>query len=434
VKLPNGGDISLALGADYRVEAGSATPDPLTATGDTTGNAFAPTAGSYNVVEGYGELSVVPVSGLTGLEWLELNLAARGFRYNSFGSGATWKAGGLYKPVDAIALRGTYSTAFRAPSVAELYQGAADDFPTATDPCDTDLDGDGVSDGPIQDPVAARRCMEQGVPNNAVYGTSQQRSVVGGNPALEAETAKVFTTGIVVEPVKGLSLTLDYFRIQIDNAIQSLGAQVILANCYTRDQDAACDQVHRDAQRNGAIDFIDDPLSNVGGNATDGIDFALAYEHKSGGAGHFHHQFEGQWLHSYTLDNTLQKLQGVGFYDLGVYPKWKANFSSTWEKSGVDAGINVRYIHGFKECMDDDCNTPENLEMYSRDVDFNITGDLFVGYTSKNKVGTTRFTVGVNNITDQRPPLIYVGFAGDSDASTYDYMGRYLYARMSQLF
>ena len=64
----------------------------------------------------------------------------------------------------------------------------------------------------------------------------------------------------------------------------------------------------------------------------------------------------------------------------------------------------------------------------------NVTGDLYGGYTSKNKLGTTRFTVGVNNITDQRPPLIYVGFAGDSDASTYDYMGRYFYARMSQLF
>ena len=281
-----------------------------------------------------------------------------------------------------------------------------------------------------------RRCAQQGVPNNAVFGTAQQRAVVGGNPDLDAETAKVFTAGIVIEPpaVKGLSFTLDYFNIKISNAIQALGAQVILANCYTRDQDDACNQIHRDPQLAGAIDFVDDPVSNVGGTTTDGVDFALAYDHKQGGAGHFHHQFEGQILHKYTLDNTIQLLQGVGYYDLGVYPRLKANFSTTWDLKPIDAGINVRYIGGYKECQDNDCNTPENLEMYSRTVDLNVTGDLFVGYTQKSKVGTTRFTVGVNNITDHKPSLIYIGFAGDSDASTYDYMGRYVYARLSQLF
>lgn len=434
-KLPNGGDIGLAFGADYRQESGGATPDPLTATGDTTGNAFAPTDGSYNVVEGFGELSLVPVSGLTGAEWVELNLAARGFKYNTFGSGVTWKAGGLFKTFGGIALRGTYSTAFRAPSVAELYQGKADSYPSAVDPCDTDVDGDGTSDGPLADPVAARRCAEQGVPNNAVFGTAQQRSIVGGNDQLQAETAKVLTTGIVFEPpaVKGLSFTFDYFKVDIQKAIQSLGAQVILANCYTRDQDDACAKVTRDPTLNYAIDAIDDPISNVGGTSTDGLDFAVSFDHKSG-AGQFRHQFEGQYLRSITVDNTIQVLQGVGFYDLGAYPKHKANFSTTWTKSGIDAGVNVRYIGDFKECIDNDCNTPENLAMYSRRVNNSITADAFTGFTSKSKIGTTRFTVGVNNIADQRPPLIYIGFAGDSDAATYDYMGRFFYARLSQLF
>jgi outer membrane receptor protein involved in Fe transport len=435
-KLPNGGDISLALGADYRQEAGGSTPDPLTATGDTTGNAYAPTYGKYNVAEGYGELSVVPVSGLTGLDWLEIDLAARGFRYNTFGSGLTYKGGALLKTFGGFAVRGTYSTAFRAPSVAELYSGRADNFPASTDPCDTDTDGDGVSDGPIQDPVTAKRCMQQGVPANAVFGTSQQRTVEGGNPALKAETAKVFTGGIVFEPpaLKGLSITLDYFRVDIQKAIQSLGAQIILANCYTRDQDDACNAIHRDPQKQGAIDFIEDPLSNVGGTTTDGIDFAVAHD-ISTSAGRFHQQFEGQYLHKYTLDNTFQLLQGVGYYDLGVYPKIKANFSTSWASKHFDAGAILRYIGGYKECMDNDCNNPDNLAMgYERSVSQYFIASLFGGYTTKTGAGTTRFTLGVNNILDQRPPLIYIGFAGDSDASTYDYMGRYVYARMSQLF
>lgn len=428
VKLPNGGDISLAIGGDYRAESGGFTPDPLTATGDTTGNAQAPTGGSYNAFEAFGELSVVPVSGTKLVEWSELSLAARAFRYDTFGSGATWKAGGLVKTTTGIAARGTYSTAFRAPSVGELYQGSADDFPSAQDPCDT-------SDGPIANPVTARRCAEQGVPDDATLLTRQQRAQVGGNPDLTAETAKVLTAGIVIEPpqVKGLSLTVDYFRIRIEKAIQALGGQVVLANCYNRDIQEACDAIHRDPLLH-SIDFIEDPYLNVGGTKTDGIDFALAYGYQNS-AGKFRHQLEGQYLHAYELDNgTGKPLRGVGFYDLGVYPKLKANFSTSWERGGINAGINLRYVGGFKECAENDCNTDENLATASRDVDANITGDVFLGYQVKTSAGTSRLTVGVNNVTDSKPPLIYVGFAGDSDASTYDYMGRYFYARLSQLF
>ena len=427
-KLPNGGDISLAIGGDYRREEGGFTPDPLTSTGDTTGNAQAPTGGSYDVFEGFGELSIVPVSGKKFAEWTEISLAARAFKYSTFGSGVTWKAGGLFKTIGGFAVRGTYSTAFRAPSVGELYAGKADDFPAAVDPCDT-------SDGPLTDPVAIRRCGEQMAPTDAEFGTSQQRAVIGGNDKLEAETAKVFTAGIVFEPppVKGLSLTLDYFNIKIDDAIQALGAQVVLANCYSRDIQEDCDKIHRDPQLNYAIDFVEDSLINVGGTRTDGLDFAIAYDHKTPGSNHFRHQLEGQYLRSVELDNTFQVLQGVGYYDLGVYPKWKANYSTVWDRKGVNAGFNVRYIGGFKECPDNDCNTPENRPM-ARDVDLNITGDVFGGYTVKTAAGVTRLTVGVNNVTDQKPSLIYIGFAGDSDASTYDFMGRYFYARLSQLF
>jgi outer membrane receptor protein involved in Fe transport len=117
-----------------------------------------------------------------------------------------------------------------------------------------------------------------------------------------------------------------------------------------------------------------------------------------------------------------------------VYPKLKANLSSLWQGKGMDAGFNVRFIGGFKECFADDCNDAENLAMYSRDVAVNVTGDVFAGYTVKSRAGTTRYTVGVNNVTNQKPPLIYVGFQGDSDAATYDYMGRFLYMRLSQTF
>ncbi|TMQ20116.1 MAG: TonB-dependent receptor [Deltaproteobacteria bacterium] len=427
--LPNDGDLSLAIGGDVRKEAGGNTPDPLTATGDTTGNASTPTAGSYNAVEAFGELSLVPVSGKQFAEWVEINLAARAFRYNNFGSGVTWKTGALFRTVGGVAFRGTYSTAFRAPSVIELYQGRADTFPTTADPCDTKPRGTTI----MLDPDVAAQCSAQGVPATAAFGSIQQRAVVGGNPSLKAETAKVLTAGIVLEPpaVKGLSFTADYWRINITHAIQALGATVILANCYNHGIQSYCDQIHRNPALGYAIDFIDNPIANVGGAATSGVDFALAYDHSFGAAGRLREQLEWQNLFKYNVDNTVQILHGLSRYDLGARPKNKANFSTVWQHpSGLGTGFNIRFVGTFKECDQNNCNGGAP----SRDVARWYKADVFAMYGLKTRAGTTTLTVGVNNVMNQNPPLIYIGIQGDSDAATYDYMGRFIYARMSQMF
>src|SRR6185436_6078498 len=101
-------------------------------------------------------------------------------------NGATFKAGGLFRSKVGAAIRGTVSTAFRAPSVGELFQGRSDDFPEVEDPCDTEPPS---SDMPITlEPQVAAECMKEGVPVNASYGTGQQRASIGGNPDLEPET------------------------------------------------------------------------------------------------------------------------------------------------------------------------------------------------------------------------------------------------------
>lgn len=427
--LPNNGDLSLAVGGDVRKESGGTTPDPLTATGDTTGNAQAPTSGSYDVVEGFSELSLVPVSGKDLVDWLELDLAARGFRYNTFGSGVTWKAGLLFRTIGGFSVRGTYSTAFRAPSVIELYQGKADSFPATADPCDTKPRGTTITLAPM----VAAECAAEGVPASAAFGTAQQRAQIGGNPDLEAETAKVLTAGVVFEPpqVKGLSFTADYWKIDIDNAIQALGATVILASCYNHGLTAFCGQIHRNPLLGYAIDYIDNPVQNVGGTATSGIDFAAQYEHKFDVLGRFREFAEAQYLLKYNLDNVSQVLHGLGRYDLGARPRVKANFASMWQHpSGIGAGFNVRYVGPFKECDQNNCNGGA----LSRDVAKWYKADVYASYAVKSTAGTTTVALGVNNVLDRNPPTIYIGFQADSDAPTYDYMGRFIYARLTQQF
>jgi iron complex outermembrane recepter protein len=441
-ETPWGGNIALAVGADYRQEGGGFTPDPLTATGDTTGNASRPTDGTSAVKEGFAELSAVPIVGDGPVKWLEVNLAARAFDYDSFGTGATWKAGGLFRTVAGLAVRGTYSTAFRAPSVAALYNGLSDGFPQVKDPCDTTPPGRPAGSPPIVlEPIAAAKCAAQGVPTNAAFKTSQQRAIQGGNPNLSEETAKVFTAGLVFEPpfAKGLAFTLDYFNIDIKKAIQPLGASVILANCYNRGLDDFCALVRRDPNQGYRIDFIDDAIKNVGGNATSGIDFAVAYDHTFP-FGRLRTSLEGSYLNEFQIDLAQEKLfSAKGVYDFGVYPALKGNFSTTWVKDGVNAGFNVRYIAGYDECVDNDCNSlkaeedPMVRATNTRSVAANITTDLFAGYTMKSRAGVTALSVGVNNVLDQQPSLIYEGFYADSDPD-YDFMGRFVYARMSQQF
>ena len=90
----------------------------------------------------------------------------------------------------------------------------------------------------------------------------------------------------------------------------------------------------------------------------------------------------------------------------------------------------MRFIGTFKECDLNNCNGGA----ISRDVPRWYKADLYASYAMKTVAGTTTLTVGVNNLLDRAPALIYIGFQGDSDAATYDYMGRFVYARMSQQF
>ena len=439
VDLPNHGDISLAVGGDYRFEKGGQQPDPLTSTGDTTGNASAPTLGSYNTWEGFGELSIVPISGGDAVKWVEVNAAGRAYSYNTFGSGATGKVTGLVRTAGGIALRGTYGNAFRAPNIAELFSGQGDSFPLLEDPCDTKPPSKNT--GKTLDPKTAAQCMAQGVPAGSTFGTSQQRSKVGGNPNLQPEKGTVGTAGIVYEPLRGLDFTLDYWHINIDQAITTLLPQTILAQCYQGGVKSFCDQIQRDPVTHG-ISHLVDTIQNVGGIATSGLDMSAAYQYRNN-AGTFRHAVEGTYLFKYNLDTGVLKdpsdpmsgeqiLHGRNFYDLGVNPNLKFNIFTSWSHpSGVGAGVNIRFVNSFQECENNDCNDSTNGR---RNVSSYATGDLYLAYGLKSSQGTTSITLGMNNVANVTPPTIYNGPALNADESAYDFMGRQFYIRLGQLF
>ena len=128
----------------------------------------------------------------------------------------------------SLKLRGTAGTVFRAPTISELFGGVVDSFPTYSDPC--------VTTGSEALPPG---CAQEGVQTD-----NQVRAAVGGNPDLEPETGNTYTAGLVWTPQwgdHGLTATVDWWKIKLDDAISSLGVQYTLDDCYNDlDQAGLC--------------------------------------------------------------------------------------------------------------------------------------------------------------------------------------------------
>ncbi|HVE86765.1 MAG TPA: TonB-dependent receptor [Myxococcales bacterium] len=446
---PNAHMSGFALGYEFRKEAGSNIPDPLTAKGDTTGNSSQATGGSFSVNEGYLELSV-PVlgqlgEGAQGKDLLELQLAARFVNYSTFGSNLSYKAGVRISPIQDITLRGTYSTAFRAPAIAELYSGQFDDFPTASDPCSAAVEGDVRTQG---NPLDAA-CDAAGVPDDLYDDRSQILTHEGGNPELRPETANIFTVGLVVEPrfLKDFSVTFDYYDINVANSITTIGVPLILQGCYPTQANQApqyCDMIKRDPTSK-LIGTILNPLTNVGGDHTSGLDIGARFEPETP-AGRFLFDVDGAYTALFdTLLAGNKLVHGKGNYDLGVHPDWVGSAGITWALDPIRAGVRARFVGPYVECSASDgsdqggscyvdptdatavANPARTVQPYTQ-VDANVA------WTLNSGLGTSTIAAGVNNIFNVEPAKVWNGFTANSDPSAYDYMGRYFYARVSHKF
>jgi outer membrane receptor protein involved in Fe transport len=379
------------------------------------------------------------LSGVSGAQNLEATAAARVFRYTTFGSDFTYKFGARWTPVRDFTLRGTYSTAFRAPGVLDLFRGPSDSFPLLKDPCR------GVNAGGGTPPP---NCVTQGVANNNDT-SAQLRTQLGGDAGLQPETARIFTAGLVLEPVmiRNFSVTLDYYNIRVYRSITPIGADVILNGCYpvagvTPNTDY-CNLVIRDPST-GVIQTIINRTTNVGSDKTDGLDLSVRYAYPSD-YGRFGFIFDGTWLHKFdrTLgDGTI--IRGRGTYDLGtgqlggVYPAFKFNAGVSWQLAGLGVGVNTKFIGAFHECSDPSGDFSGGgvcfAQSFRRLVPAYNTYDVNVSYSLRTPAGRSTLAAGLNNVFDHKPEVIYNGFTAATDPTAYDMVGRFGYVRLAHTF
>ncbi|GAA0903336.1 TonB-dependent receptor [Rothia nasimurium] len=417
-----GGTVSIATGYEHRKEQGSFTPDANDAAGLTSNNASSPTSGGYIVNEGYVELDVPLLRDLPFAKELGVNVASRYSHYSNFGSTTNSKYSFRYRPFEDLFIRGTYAQGFRAPSIADLYQGSAQSFDTYLDPCDAVFGA--ASAKPLCAaqgvPANYRQADATGVPiTNAAGAPTTQPFTQQGNPNVKPETSITRTAGFVYSPhfVPGLDFTLDYYKIEVNNAITSQGAAGILNYCYIQNLPQFCQFITRDAA--GTVTNVIESPANVGKIQTQGYDFGVHYRLPETSIGTFSIASDSTYLKQY--DETAGP--GAAVRHLAGYVvnqavatssvqgefRVRSNLTLSWEKGAFGASWTMRYFSRLKDtCVDDfECSNPSEINNDSGNagvinrgsVTFN---DAQVHYTAPWK-GT--FTVGVNNLFNRKGPF-----------------------------
>ncbi len=414
------GSVGVAAGFEFREDRGWLNPDALLTAGAALGNAQDPIDGSVDATEIYGEVHLPVISGVRGIEELNVDLAVRFSDYDLFGSDTNYKTGVNWQVSPALKVRGTYSTAFRAPSIPELFSGVREaQLPTA-DPC---------SDWAAMDPASTiyLNCQAAGVPANYVQFGSVVITDIGGNPALKPEDAETFTVGVVFEPgfVPGLALTIDYFDIDIDNAINQTGGSSKLNICYTSQglSHPFCGPEHHTRNSlTGDIDFLSAQSANTGNEVMSGIDFGASYDFDIG-AVQQRVQLKATHLQEYEIvafdgDTPIVRDGGVGCC-VGGYPKWRANGSWTASTDKWSVGYNMQMIGSATDWN----GAPGAI---GTEIDAVFYHNLQGSYRLNDSVD---LRIGIDNVLDEDAPYVRSWTDGNTDTMTYSLLGRFIYAR-----
>jgi len=375
-------------------------------------------SGTRHTYAAYGELNV-PI-----IKSLDVTVSARYDKYSDFGNSTNPKVSFRFQPVDSVLFRGSYSTGFRAPSLYEVNsaQSITNTGNTYNDPVNC------PGGKPIPGKVASDVCKQQ------------FQAQLGGNTNLQPEKSKNATIGVVVEPIKDLSLGLDVWAISLRNTIGSLSQDFIFANpakyaaLYHRNPAGDLSVDGSQCPNPATCGYIDDRTQNLGGTITNGIDLSLNYRLRAGSFGNFALASNATWIHKYQFQNEAG---GTWNQNIGVYApegsgpvfRWQNTTNLVWNKDQLSAGLTAHYKTGYIDQVNENVTTqPAGYRVPSY-----TTFDTYVGWNQKKGLGVT---FGVRNLFDRDPPLSFQSstFQAGYDPRYYDAIGRTYYVRGTYTF
>jgi len=432
--LPSGA-VSSAFGVFWQEQSFEFLPDSILASGDVAGfNAQDEIIGRVANTDLFAELYFPLVKDLPGVQNLGLTVGYRWSDHSNSGENDSYKAELDWTVVDSVRVRGSYQRAVRAPNIGELFSPQQEDNPEVTDPCNFNSS---VRTGP--DAAAARAlCLAQGVPAGIIDSytqtTDQIDALAGGNPDLGEETADTYTVGFVWRPefADRLSMSLDYYNIEISDVIASIDPAIVAGRCFNADganpnfeqDNFYCNLFGRDSI--GQIQDLLEIQNNLATLRTDGIDLQIDYGFDIGSYGNLGINLVG----NYVLAFEEQQLPGDKFQDFvgtignspgETIPEWKATLSLTWNIADVSTQLRARFLPSMdhENTVLTGSKDPDVCECTG--VDSITYLDLTASWQAWEAV-TLR--AGVENLTDEDPELYEPQVDSGTDPSTYDVIGR----------
>ena len=442
--------LQVAFGAEYRRDYLGFTTDAAFATGDGAGQG-GPTIGfdgDSDVAEVFGEFQLPLADDQPWAYSASIDGAYRRSEYENFGTD-TYKLGADYAPVEDIRFRASYSRAVRAPNVIELFTAQGFNlFDADFDPCDAA--NRPASAGPV--PASCIGTADHQVSltqstNGSLNSPAGQYSFLqGGNANLNPEEADTYTFGAVWEPsfFPRFNLSVDYFSIKIDQAIQTLGALNTLNLCYNNNDAAACNRINRNPggkQLWIGSGHVEDLNINIGGFETSGVDVNANYsvdleDWGVAGYGSLQGSFVGTWLNELVTDTGAGTTQSVydctGFYanQCGVpNPEWRHRARLSWV-TPWDLDISGTWRH-YGEVEIAVLGAGGSLNNGGTRLDRYFEAENYFDLAAVWQVmDTVTFRAGVNNVFDNDPQISYsVGTTGNGNTypQLYDALGRYFF-------
>ncbi|SFK89606.1 TonB-dependent receptor plug domain-containing protein [Rhodanobacter glycinis] len=441
------GTIQLSAGALYRKQSmkytvsSFAVLDPVTTTCQILQEACgSPGSGSFNVKEVFAE-TLIPLLSEQPLAYsLNLDLGVRTSNYSTTGTTTNGKIAIEWRPIADLLVRGTVSQVFRAPNLDELYDGRTLVQPTLNDPC-AHLSAAQLA----QHPAACQYVP----PNWAGNSPAQVNTFYSGAATVDAklkpEKGKSIDIGLVYDPswLPGLSTSVDFWHIYLSDTLTAIQGDTVVSSCYNNNASPYCSFIHRQdntSRQPGQVFLINTPVVNLGNLSTTGIDYTLRYKipHFNLGdmdPGNFKASLSSSYTSTYKNSATpgepgARTINYAGTYSqqFGNISRWRGTVTLNWNKGNWNAQWQSRYINKLTALNADAAISGVNIPMAS--VTYH---SLQLGYAVPSI--HTRFDVGVDNLSNKLPPLIYQNGANyNVDTATYDVLGRYYWARATVKF
>ena len=452
------GNVVLAVLADYRRNTYTYSPDSQLAAGNIEAVVqSSPSHGVISVKEYAAQVDVPLLKDLPFVKKLNLGAAFRTSDYSSTGSVNSYEGDLKWFVNDDVLIRAGYQRAVRAPNIAELFSAVtgsqvAIGTPPASigDPCDVRSTArTGASGASVR-----ALCIAQGIPSVVVdtyqFPTTAVGGISSGNKNLTPEVADTFNYGVVWTPhfahplLSRMSVSVDYWNIQIQKAISVIPGITALSKCYNLDgsnptysaSNPFCALIQRDS--NGQLTQILTPYLNLGGLRTDGVDIQANWRAALTDMGvAVPGDVSVTTSLSYTASFKVQTLPGtpfaeyvgtntiVGATPAGPHPDWKALTTFGYHLGAVDMGVRWRYLDGMKDVSVITSPTHPSVGTPTYQLI-----DLFGTYKINSK---WQVRAGVTNLFDHDLPVVSSSQTS-TDPATFDAVGRSYYVGLKAAF